>query len=421
MVIRQRRAAAKLGLASFDTLVSQARVILGIRAARIFCDSFVALLIPLYLTARGFDAVAVGTIASCMLLGSAFTIGAAGMLAHRVGLRVLLCVASVGMVVSGIGWSLDAAMPSLVLIAFFGSLNPHGGEASLFRPIEHAALAELVPPALHTTVFGYYSFIGAVAGALGALSIGILPSIFDALGRHAASTAIFLLYAVLGAVIFAIYACLRLNGAEAPPQHALAPGSRGRVMKLTAIFCVDAFGGGFTVNALIILWLTNRFGTSMAESGALFFTAGVMAAAAQLFAAPISRRIGLGGTMLVGHIPSSLLLIGAAVAPSFGIAATCLILRGFLSQLDVPTRAAFVFSQVAPEERAAAISLTLMPFSLAAAAAPFLSGWLLEASSTIGWHLLVAGVVKLVYAILFFFLVIQNRIDDVRPPPQPSP
>ncbi|MER2537517.1 MAG: MFS transporter [Rhizobiaceae bacterium] len=403
--------------ASFGRLVFQARIILGIRAVRVFCDSFIALMIPLYLTARGFDAVAVGTIASCMLLGSAFTIGAAGVLAHRVGLRVLLCVASLSMVVSGIGWSLDAALPSLFLIAFFGSLNPHGGEANLFRPIEHAALAELVPPASQTTVFGYYSFIGAMAGALGALSIGVLPAIFDALGRHTASTAIFLGYAVLGGAVLAIYARLGLNGAEAPRQRALAPGSRGRVAKLTAIFCVDAFGGGFVVNALIILWLTSRFGTSVAESGALFFTAGVMAAAAQLFAAPISRRIGLGGTMLIGHVPSSLLLIGAAMAPTFGIAAACLILRGFLSQLDVPTRAAFVFSQVAPVERAAAISLTLMPFSLAAAAAPFLSGWLLQASSTIGWHLLAAGVVRLVYAVLFFFFVLHHRIGDIRPSP----
>lgn len=393
---------------SFGAMAFQARAILGIRTVRVFCDSFVALLIPLYLTSRGFDAVAVGTIASCMLLGSAFTLGAAGALAHRLGVRALLCVASLGMVVSGVGWSMDPALPSLMLIAFFGSLNPHGGEANLFRPIEHAALADLVPATSQATVFGYYSFLGALAGAFGALSIGALPTLFDALSERTTSTAIFIGYAVMGIAVCAIYARIDLHSSETPRQRALAPGSRGKVLKLTAIFCVDAFGGGFIVNALIILWLTNRFGASMAESGALFFTAGVMAAAAHLLAAPISRRIGLGGTMLVGHVPASLLLILAALAPSFGIAAACLVLRGFLSQLDVPTRAAFVFSQVAPQERAAAISVTLMPFSLAAAVAPFLSGWLLLSSSTVGWHLVAAGLIRLIYAALFLWFSVKD-------------
>lgn len=398
---------------SFGSIAIQARAILGIRTVRVFCDSFIALMVPLYLTARGFDAVAVGTIASCMLLGSAFTLGAAGALAHLLGLRALLCVASLGMVISGLGWSIDAALPSLMLIAFFGSLNPHGGEANLFRPIEHAALADLVPVHSQATVFGYYSFLGALAGALGALSIGALPTLFEVLGERTTSTAVFVGYALLGLAICAIYARINLNTSEAPRQRPLARDSRDKVLKLTAIFCVDAFGGGFIVNALIILWLTNRFGASMVESGALFFTAGVLAAAAQLLTAPISRRIGLRGTMLVGHVPASLLLISAAIAPSFSIAAGCLILRGFLSQLDVPTRVAFVFSQVAPEERAAAISFTLMPFSLAAAVAPVLAGWLLLSSSTVGWHLVAAGAIRLVYAVLFLrFSVKDSPVRD---------
>ncbi|MCB1041248.1 MAG: MFS transporter, partial [Acidimicrobiales bacterium] len=389
-------------------LAVQTRTILAIRTFRVFSDSFVTLMIPLYLTSRGFDTVVIGAIASCMLLGSAFTIGVSGALAHRLGLRVLLCLASLGMVVSGVGWSVEAALPALMLIAFFGSINPHGGEANLFRPIEHAALADLVPAASQATVFGYYSFLGAMAGALGALTIGVLPALGETLGDQASFSVIFLAYAALGAAIFGIYAFLRMDVSQVPRQRALRPGSRARVIKMTAIFCVDAFGGGFVVNALIIVWLTSRFGASVAESGALFFSAGVLAATAQLLAAPISRRIGLGGTMLVGHVPSSVLLILAAIAPSFGLAAAFLIVRGFLSQLDVPTRSAFVFSQVAPEERAMAISFTLLPFSLAAAAAPFLSGWMLLEPSGIGWHLIAAGVIRLIYAALFLRFFVHN-------------
>ncbi|CAG0961012.1 MAG: MFS transporter [Rhizobiaceae bacterium] len=395
-------------LAFLTALAIQTKAILAIRTVRVFSDSFITLMIPLHLTSRGFDTVAIGAIASCMLLGSAFTIGIAGALAHRLGLRVLLCLASLGMVVSGVGWSLEAALPALMLIAFFGSINPHGGEANLFRPIEHAALADLVPGTSQATVFGYYSFLGAMAGALGALAIGVLPALGDALGSQASFWVIFLAYAALGSVIFGIYAFLRMDVAHVPRQRALRPGSRAKVIKMTAIFCVDAFGGGFVVNALIIVWLTSRFDASIAMSGALFFCAGVLAATAQLLAAPISRRIGLGGTMLVGHVPSSILLILAAISPSFGLAAAFLIARGFLSQLDVPTRAAFVFSQVAPEERAMAISFTFLPFSLAAAASPLLSGWLLLEPWGIGWHLIAAGVIRLVYAALFFRFVVHT-------------
>lgn len=397
---------------SLNVLAIQVKAILAIRTVRVFCDSFITLMIPLYLSARGFDAMAVGAVASCMLLGSAFTIGAAGTFAHRLGLRNLLCLASIGMILSGIGWSLDAALPVLMLIAFFGSLNPHGGEANLFRPIEHAALADIVPAASQATIFGYYSFLGVMAGALGALAIGVLPILFEILGWRTASTIIFLAYAALGAILLAIYARMGIEASQGPRQRRLQAGSRARVLKMTAIFCVDAFGGGFLVNALIIVWLTNRFGVSVAESGAMFFSAGVLAAVAQLCAAPISRRIGLRGTMLVGHVPSSILLILAGIAPSFSLAAACLILRGFLSQLDVPTRAAFVFSQVAPEERTAAISFTLLPFSLAAAAAPYLSGWLLAVSSSIGWHLIAAAVIRLIYAALFFQSIMKCSIHD---------
>ena len=142
----------------------------------------------------------------------------------------------------------------------------------------------------------------------------------------------------------------------------------------------------------------------MVESGAPFFAAGVMAGAAQLLGAPISRRIGLGGTMLVGHVPASLLLILAALAPTFGIAAACLIPRGFLSQLDVPTRPAFVAAR-SPRGTRCRNKLNPMPFSLAAAVAPSPAGWLLLSSSTIGWHMVAAGIFRLVYAALFLTIL----------------
>jgi MFS family permease len=391
-------------LEGLHRLPRQAKLILTVRTVRVFCDSFIALMIPLYLAARGFDAIVVGVIASWMLLGSALAIGLAGAVVHRLGVQLILCLASVGMVLSGVGWSLNAALPVLMFIAFFGSLNPHGGEVNLFRPMEHTALADLVPEESHTTIFGYYSFLGAIAGAMGALAFGGLPVLYSYLDPQSAMMIIFLSYAFVGCVVLVIYGRMSANNiAVKPAPLARLDKSRGTVLRMTAVFCVDAFGGGFIVNALVILWLVQRFEASLAESGTLFFCAGILAALAQLVAAPISRRIGLGRTMLVGHVPSSLLLIAAGFAPSFALAATCLILRGFLSQLDVPTRTAFVFSHVAPSERAAAISFTLLPFSLAAAVAPLMSGWLLSVSTIVGWPLVAAGCVRLIYALLFWW------------------
>ncbi|KQX41222.1 hypothetical protein ASD04_18640 [Devosia sp. Root436] len=159
-----------------------------------------------------------------------------------------------------------------------------------------------------------------------------------------------------------------MSGSAAPARP--ASGSLSK-LQLTAIISVDAFSGRFSFNALI---LTNRFRDTIMESGALFFTAGNLAAAAQLLAAPISRRMGLGCTMFCGRVPANLLLFLAALAPNFGIATACFTLCDFLSKLDVPTLAAIGLSQSG--RKTAAIRFTLMSFSLAAAVAPLLTGWL---------------------------------------------
>ncbi|MFD2238192.1 hypothetical protein [Aureimonas populi] len=209
-------------------LPAQAKLILVIRAVRVFCDSFLALMIPIYLAARGFDSVIVGAVASCMLLGSAFTIGLAGAFVHRVGVQAVLCLASLSMVLSGVGWSMNATLPTLMLIAFFGSLNPHGGEVNLFRPMEHVALAELIQGTAQRTVFGYYSFIGAVAGAIGALAIGALPLLSATLGEGEASTLVFLCYALLVSGVFLSYSRMKLARAEAIPAPPVRLGASRR-------------------------------------------------------------------------------------------------------------------------------------------------------------------------------------------------
>jgi len=172
--------------------------------------------------------------------------------------------------------------------------------------------------------------------------------------------------------------------------------SRGVVMRLAALFSVDAFAGGLVVNSLLALWLFERFGLSVAAAGAFFFWAGLLTAASQLAAPWVAKRIGLLNTMVFTHIPASLCLILAALAPSLTLALGLLLLRAFLSQMDVPTRAAFVMAVVTPPERAAAASFTAVPRSLAAALSPSLGGALF-AAGLLAAPLVLCGVLKISY------------------------
>ena len=155
------------------------------------------------------------------------------------------------------------------------------------------------------------------------------------------------------------------------------------------------------VNSLLALWLFERFGLSLAAAGAFFFWTGLLSAGSQLAAPALARRIGLVNTMVFTHIPSSLCLIGAAFASSLEVALGLLLARSALSQMDVPTRSAFVMSVVTPAERPAAASFTAVPRSLASAASPSLTGAMF-AAGMMAAPLVACGVLKIAYDLALF-------------------
>ena len=175
--------------------------------------------------------------------------------------------------------------------------------------------------------------------------------------------------------------------------------SRRIVYTLAALFSLDALAGGLIVQSMLALWLLQRFALSVATAGVIFFWTGVFSAFSYLVAVRIANRIGLVYTMVFTHLPSSVLLILVPFAPNLATCIGLLLLRSALSQMDVPTRSAFVMSVVPPGERAAAASVTSVPRSLASATSPLFAGYLLTASS-FGWPLIVAGVLKIVYDML---------------------
>jgi MFS family permease len=356
------------------------------RSLRAFADGYVAVLLPVYLLALGFQSWEVGVLATGTLLGSALTTLAVGAWGHRFPSRRLLLGAALLMTFTGFAFATGSAFWPLLLIAFIGTLNPSSGDVSLFLPLEHARLAEAAQGTARTALFARYSLLGALFAAVGALAVALPDHLVLLFGisRIEAIRVMFILYGLVGFSVWWLYRGLPESHAEDPLPSKPLSASRGVVLKLATLFSVDAFAGGLVVNSLLALWLFQRFGLSLTTAGTFFFWAGLLTATSQLVAPLLAKRIGLLNTMVFTHIPANLCLIGL------------LLLRALLSQMDVPARGAFVMSVVTPEERAAAASFTAVPRSLASAVSPSLGGALFAA----GWlaaPLVACGVLKIAY------------------------
>jgi MFS family permease len=376
------------------------------RALRDFGDGFIAILLPVYLTALGFSAFDVGVVATLALFGSALLTLGAGFLAARYDVRALLLWTSALMIGTGLAYAAANEYAVLLIVAFVGTINPSGGSTSVFVPLEHTVLSGAVQPARRTWAFARYSLLGALAGALGSL-LAAAPE-WLGIGTVNAIKLMFVFYALLGLLGGLAYSGIppmKRTGGSAP----LGP-SRGIVYKLAALFAIDSFAGGFVVQSLLALWLFEKFDLSLAAAGTFFFCSGLLAAFSFPVAAWIGSRIGLVNTMVFTHIPSSLCLIAAAFVPSLEWALGLLLVRAALSQMDVPTRSSYVMAVVTEAERPAAASVTAVPRSLASAASPALAGALFAAGLQV-WPLVLCGALKIVYDVMLLF-----AFRHIRPP-----
>ncbi|MGH2897555.1 MAG: MFS transporter, partial [Solirubrobacteraceae bacterium] len=365
-----------------------------------------------YLQLLGLSAFAVGAVVTATLLGSAALTLAVGLVAHRLAPRRVLLGAALLMLATGIGFALVSELWPLLLIGFAGTLNPSSGDVSVFLPTEQSILSGEVVAADRTALFARYSLGGTLLGAFGALASGLPQVAANRLGWELVNAfrAGFVLYAVVAVAIAALYHGMRHGSAPAAARVS-TPLTRSRaiVLRLTALFALDSFGGGFTVDSLLALWLFLRFDLSLQAAGTVFFGARMLSAFSQLASPRLAARFGLIETMVFTHIPANLFLVIAAFMPNPTLAVTCLLLRMALSQMDVPARQSYVMAVVPPEERAAAASVTNVPRSLATALSPLLAGALLQ-RSTFGWPLVVGGLFKITYDLL---LLVQFR--HVRP------
>jgi MFS family permease len=379
------------------------------RAVRLFAYGFMSVVLVLHLSALGLDERRAGLLLTLTLAGDAVLSLWITTRADRGGRRRMLLLGAGLMIFAGGLFASTRSFALLLVAATVGIMSPSGNEVGPFLAIEQAALSHRIADARRTSVFAWYQLTGALATAVGSLAAGALSELLQRGGLAPLSSYRIVIagYGALGLLLALLFT--RLSPAvEAPAAREaarpafLAPDlglrkSRGVVLRLSALFSVDAFAGGFVVQSFVAWWFHERFGVAPGLLGGIFFGANVLAGISALVAAPLARRIGLVNTMVATHLPSNVLLALVPLMPTLPLAVGLLFLRFSISQMDVPTRQSYTMAVVDPDERAAAAGVTGIARTVGAALAPVVAGPLYAVPALSGLPFLIAGGLKIAY------------------------
>lgn len=382
----------------------------------------------MYLVGLGLSETDAGLLLTSTLVGDALLSLLITTRADRVGRRRMLIVGASLMAAAGIAFAMTRQMWLLVVAGTIGVISPSGQEVGPFLSIEQAALSQVIADRDRTRVFAWYTFGGSIASALGALAAGFLTT---SLQDHAWPTvdsyrAVVVAYAGLGIVLCLLFS--RSSAAVEAPRaaRAVAPSlvarfaglhrSQSVVLRLSVLFALDSFGGGFVIQSFTAYWFYLRYGVDAQTLGTLFFAANVLAGLSALAASWLAGRIGLVNTMVATHLPSNVLLMLIPLMPTFPLAALVLLLRFSISQMDVPTRQSYTMAVVVPEERAAASGITGVARTAGAALSPVFAGLLFSHPSLISVPFFIAGTLKIAYDLLLF-----RAFRKLKPPEEALP
>lgn len=385
---------------------------------RMFAYGILGVILVLYLAATGLSEARIGVLLTLTFLGDAAITLWLSTRADRWGRRRVLVIGAGLMALGGAVLAMTGDFTLLVLGATVGVISPTGNEVGPFLAVEQACLAQLTADRDRTRWFAWYNVAGYGATALGALAGGFAAEYLQHLGWTALASYRLLLgsYGLLGLVIGGLSWRLgpevevKVVAAKAGKFLGLGA-SRATVFKLSALFSLDSFAGGFIVQSFLAYWLHQRFGAGEAALGAIFFGANLLSGLSALAAVPLARRIGLVNTMVWTHLPSNVLLMGVPLMPSFGWAVTLLLLRHTISQMDVPARQSYVNAVVPAEERSAANGVTGTARQLGTALAPLFAGPLFGTAALASVPFFVAGGLKIVYD-----LALWRGFRAVKPP-----
>jgi MFS family permease len=420
-----------MALLLFDWLTRDGRLLLAAKMVRAFAYGFLSVILAIYLKLIGFDELLIGLILTTTLLNSVVFTLVASFYADKIGRRKFLLLYAALMSVSGFIFAVSENYIALIIAAFIGTINITGAETGAFLTIEQAILPQTLKKLRkRNTVFAIYNMAGTFAMAAGVLLSG-LPAVLQqelqhfgiVLNQIGSIKLLFVLYGVLGIVLIGIYLLLsqkteiqdnqEKQNDESPQLtkvSSLTPESRNIVMRLSGLFAVDSFAGGFVIQSIVSFWFFTRFGADLATLSYIFSISGVLTAFSFMAAAKIADKIGLIKTMVFTHIPANVLIIAVAFAPTLPIAIVLYLLRMALSQMDVPTRQSYIVAVVREDERTIAAGVTNISRNVTQAISPSLTGVLIQ-SISLSAPFVIGGALKVAYDVALFL-----NFRNVKPP-----
>jgi MFS family permease len=370
----------------------------------------VALVLASYLARLGLAADTIGFVVGAGLAGNTAALALASWLGRSTRARRLLVQFALASAIGALVVAQSTSILVLGLASFFGMLNGMGRDRGAALALEQALLPGTVTDRDRTRAFAWYNALQDVGHALGALLSGV-PALLERGGSLRGDRSLLWVYALLCTLCVVLYRRLQASDSPSPTVARLSPATRRVVARVMALFAVDSFGGGFLTAALVSYFFFKRFGAGEGVVAVLFFAARVANAGSHFAAAALARRIGLVKTMVFTHIPSSVLLVTVAFAPTFPVAAILFLVRESLVEMDVPTRQSYVMAIVRPEERTVVSSATNLVRMVGWTVAPFAAGALMRNVSLMV-PLVVGAGLKIAYDVLLY--VAFHRL----PPPE---
>jgi len=408
----------------FKILSTDGRFLFITRIVRLFAYGFLSVILVLYLAELGLKETEIGLLLTLILIGDTLISLWITTNADRIGRRRMLIIGAVLMIFAGVLFALTRNFIVLLIAGTIGVISPSGYEVGPFLSIEQAALSQIVADDRRTQVFAWYNLFGSFTTAIGSLCGGALVQGLEQAGVSPLGSyrMVVIGYAAMGLVLAFLFSRLslvvelpRVSDPVSPPSDRKKflglHKSRRVVFKLSALFSLDAFAGGFVLQSILAYWFYVRFNVQPALLGSIFFGANVLAGLSALVAARVAKKIGLVHTMVVTHIPSNILLILVPFMPNLPLAITVLLMRFSISQMDVPTRQSYTMAVVSPDERSAAAGITGVARTTGASIAPVVTGPLLANSALLSFPFVIAGGLKIIYDLLLY-----RSFKAIKPP-----
>jgi MFS family permease len=387
------------------------RLLFTTRIVRLFCYGFLSVVLALYLAQAGLTEKLIGLLFTLTLAGDAGISLWLTTSADRFGRRRTLIVGALLMAGAGVVFIVTRNPILLMVAAIIGVISPSGNEIGPFLSVEQAGLTQLIPSERRTQIFAWYNLSGSFATATGALTGGWLAQSIQGAGATPFNSyRVVLTGYALGGMVLAILFLFLSNRIEVRKEDAPSAAkrtlglhkSKGVVLRLSALFAMDAFAGGLVVQSMVAYWFNAKFGVEAGVIGSIFFGANILAGISALLAGWLAKKIGLINTMVFTHIPSSIFMMLVPLMPTLPLAIAVLLARFSISQMDVPTRQSYTMAVVAPDERSAASGVTTIARSVGAALSPSLTGILFSIPSLLSVPFFLCGGLKIIYDLLLY-------------------